>query len=123
MIIEAIIRRLTGLYMFRRPLGGSRVPKNRSRAIALYAVLLHPHLGRGSMLALPYYPPQTSYTAGTLSAICPKLGLGFFKGFKSKYIGLLAILFFSVCVRQTANPSGLAFFGNLGNYKPPYGGK
>jgi hypothetical protein len=39
---------------------------------ALCAVFLRHIWGGGHCYAMPYYPSQTSYTAGTLCAICAK---------------------------------------------------
>jgi len=65
---------ITGRYMLRR-LTAARATKNRSRASALCAVFLRHIWGRGHCYAMPYYLPQTSYTAGTLYAIVPKRDL------------------------------------------------
>jgi hypothetical protein len=52
------------------PVGGSGYEKPQS-AYGLCAVFFRHIWGRGQCFALPYYLPQTSYTAGTLYAMPP----------------------------------------------------
>jgi hypothetical protein len=54
------------------PVGGSGSEKLQS-AYGLCAVFLRHIWGGGQCYALPYYPPQTSHTAGTLCAIGAKI--------------------------------------------------
>jgi hypothetical protein len=62
-------RRLTGLYMLRRPMGGSGYEKPQS-GFALFAVFSPPHLGQGtfamqSPLTCPKRQlPRTLYAIG-----------------------------------------------------------
>jgi hypothetical protein len=50
------------------PVGGSGSKKPQS-AFGLCAVFLRHIWGGGQCFALPYYPPQTSHTVGTLGDI------------------------------------------------------
>jgi hypothetical protein len=53
---------------------GLAYEKPQSGLAPLCAVFLRHIWGGGLGCALPYYPPQTSHTAGTLYAMRPKIG-------------------------------------------------
>jgi len=57
LVINKILRRLTGLYALRR-LTAARVPQNTSRACALYGVLLHHSFAVAGTLRVPLSQPQ-----------------------------------------------------------------
>jgi len=69
--LTSLNKRLT----LRRLFGGSGVPQNTSRAIALCGVLLHPHLGQGTFATQsPITCPKRRQSL-TLYAIRPKFNI------------------------------------------------
>jgi hypothetical protein len=67
-------RRLTGLYMFRRHSAAPEFRKTAVGAMPLCAVLLHPHLGRGSLLRNALLPaPNVIYSRNVMQQFCKSL--------------------------------------------------